>query len=125
MRGLMSGLWLPVVAYMAAIFVLSSLPTIPPPLGLRGIDKPEHYIAYAGLAAIVMRAVRGTRPGWRLGVVAVVAIAISAAYGATDELHQFFVPTRCCDILDWTADVLGAITGAGLMSAASYLRRGR
>jgi VanZ family protein len=45
--------------------------------------------------------------------VAALALAIAAAYGIFDELHQSFVPGRSADILDWFADVCGALIGIG------------
>jgi len=32
-------------------------------------------------------------------------------YGATDEIHQYFVPNRDSDVFDWLADVVGALVG--------------
>jgi VanZ family protein len=30
-------------------------------------------------------------------------------YGASDEIHQYFVPNRSSELGDWAADVLGVI----------------
>ena len=50
-------LWAPVVLYMGAIFFVSSLsdPPVPPTT-----DKPLHWLAYLGLAVLVVRALAGT-----------------------------------------------------------------
>ncbi|MCA9424620.1 MAG: VanZ family protein, partial [Candidatus Omnitrophica bacterium] len=37
-----------------------------------------------------------------------IAIALSALYGISDEFHQSFVPERTSDIFDWFADLVGA-----------------
>jgi len=37
---------------------------------------------------------------------------IGSAYGAIDEIHQYFVPGRNSDILDWVANTIGSILGA-------------
>jgi VanZ family protein len=42
---------------------------------------------------------------------------ISAVYGVIDEIHQYFVPGRDCNVWDWTADTIGAILGALAMMA--------
>lgn len=42
----------------------------------------------------------------------IVAIVIASAYGILDEIHQYFVPGRDCDPLDWFIDLLGASFGA-------------
>jgi VanZ family protein len=36
------------------------------------------------------------------------AALISALYGASDEIHQYFVPERSSEFLDWAADAIGA-----------------
>jgi len=40
------------------------------------------------------------------------AVLFSAAYGASDEIHQYFVPNRYCDIKDLLADTTGGLIGA-------------
>ncbi|MEG0375052.1 MAG: VanZ family protein [Raoultibacter sp.] len=42
----------------------------------------------------------------------VVAIVCSSLFGITDELHQYFVPGRMCDPLDWAVDTIAATVGA-------------
>jgi VanZ family protein len=37
------------------------------------------------------------------------ALLYCLLYGATDEIHQYFVPSRSCDIFDWFADATGAL----------------
>jgi VanZ family protein len=41
-----------------------------------------------------------------------IAAGIGSAYGILDEVHQFFVPGRDCNVWDWIADTLGAVIGA-------------
>ena len=96
---------------MAAIFFVSGLPHAPLPD--RVSDKTGHIVAYAGLALLCVRAVGG---GLRRRMVlrtAVLALTIAAAYGITDEGHQWFVPGRSADVFDWFADVSGALVGIG------------
>ena len=43
------------------------------------------------------------------GIKRVLAVLfIVSIYGVSDEFHQYFVPGRSCDFLDWGADTLGA-----------------
>ena len=42
-------------------------------------------------------------------------------YGATDELHQYFVPGRACMWQDWVLDIIGAFIGIGFVFI--YMRR--
>jgi VanZ family protein len=95
---------------MAAIFYVSSLPDPPVPVNS---DKGLHWLAYLGLAVLVVRAlVRGLPQRITMGVAAA-AIAITVGYGATDEVHQLFVPGRTGDIYDLMADAAGAVVGTG------------
>jgi len=86
------------LAEAVLIYIASSLPGsavgLPAPW-----DKLAHASAYA-LLALFLRA-GGLRPGaaWLLAVL----------YGASDELHQYFVPGRFSDPADLAADALGAL----------------
>ncbi len=40
------------------------------------------------------------------------AIFLGSLYGLADELHQYFVPNRYADPIDWVADTLGSAVGA-------------
>lgn len=119
-------LWLPVAAYMAAIFWFSSQPVLPGvallPAWLSH-DWLHHGAAYAGLALITLRAVAAG--AWR-GVTAatlLAAWAIAVVYGLTDEWHQSFVPGRTPDGRDVLADAAGAALGLGAAWAWSIIRR--
>jgi VanZ family protein len=115
-------LWLPVIIYMGALFFVSSLSTIPSPPG--GItDKHEHFFFYGILAALTLRALaKGEWRRIRLAT-ALGAIAISSAYGVSDEFHQRFVPGRDYEILDMVADAMGSAASTGLLWWWSIIRR--
>ena len=52
-------------------------------------------------------------------------MVLAAAYGITDEVHQYFVPGRMGIWQDWVADAVGALLGAWLAWFASgYLAKG-
>ncbi len=89
------------------------------PQGLLSQDKLLHAGAYAVLGALVAAALRarGAAPGRAVAL----AVLVAAAYGATDEWHQSYVPGRDADPLDWAADGVGALAGA----AAALVLRGR
>jgi VanZ family protein len=107
---------------MALLFFLSSLSTIPaPPSGFT--DKHEHFFFYGILGALSLRALaKGTWRGVTLATVAA-AIAISTAYGVSDEFHQRFVPGRDYEVLDMVADGLGAVMAAVLLWAWAIIKR--
>lgn len=114
-------LWLPVIAYMAMLFVFSSFSTVPSPPGDLSAYH-VHIAAYTGLGAITARAAgKGLRHvSWPA---VIVAIVISSLYGVTDEYHQRFVPGRSFDVLDMVADAIGSVVGACAVGAWSRIRR--
>ncbi|HEY0152734.1 MAG TPA: VanZ family protein [Longimicrobium sp.] len=108
--------WAPALLCMAAIFVASARPTIRLP-DVDNSDKMLHFAAYAGLGALLAYGGAASAAG-RLPL-----IAIGTLYGASDEVHQSFVPGRTPDLLDWVADTLGAI--AGVLAAHRFFSRRR
>jgi len=111
-------LWTAVALYLALIFALSSLQNPLPPLTSRVSDKVLHGVEYGGLGLLLGLALRGS--GLRAGRAAALALLLASLYGASDEIHQGFVPNRSCDLRDWVADTGGAALGA---LVAARLRR--
>jgi len=104
-------LWAPVAIYAVAIFLESSVSQVPAlPTGIS--DKDVHGLLYAGLSLLILRALAGA--DWRRVTIAasLTAVLLSAAYGASDEFHQRFVPGRTCDLADLAADTVGASVAA-------------
>ena len=99
---------------MVLIFVASSFPEPPVPLG--GFpDVGAHAIAYAVLGGLLLRSLANARwrnVTFRLGLA---AVALSALYGASDEFHQCFVTNRVADATDLIADTFGALVGVALV----------
>ena len=66
-----------------------------------------HFLEYAGLAVLIFNALYQTfgfsRP--------VLSVIISAAYAASDEIHQLFVEGRAFQLSDIAIDTLGAASG--------------
>jgi len=102
-------LWGPVAVYMLAIFILSSQSDVPLPHGLT--DKQGHSLGYLGLGITVTRACIGGLGAPVSLSRGLAAVALSVAYGATDEWHQSFVPGRTADLTDLRADATGAFLG--------------
>ena len=100
---------LPVVAYAGVIFFLSSRSSLPAPKVV-GFDKVAHFGVYGGLAFLAARGAHGY--GSTLRRAAFFGALLAAAYGATDEVHQSFVPGRTMEFGDLIADALGALAGA-------------
>jgi VanZ family protein len=115
-----AALWLPPLAYMAVIFHVSSEPNPLPEVTAVVWDKALHASEYAGLALLLARAFSGER----FSIVASLALAafLASAYGASDEFHQSFTPERDSDVLDWTADTVGAGLGAATYGLSAIAR---
>ena len=119
-RGLRGGLrsslrvWGPVWAAMALIFAGSAMSSLPS--AARAVDDALwHGVGYGLLAALLLRALASAR--WRsvTGRTALLAAALATAYGATDELHQWFVPGRAAEWSDLAADATGAAVACGAL----------
>jgi VanZ family protein len=111
--------WLPPIGYMAAIFVVSSLPT--PQIGGEIPDYFLHALEYFLLALLLVRLFlakqffqgnRGDFANWQRACLLAVIIAI--AYGISDEIHQYFVPGRHCSLHDMVSDTVGALIAYGV-----------
>ncbi len=104
--------WLPAIAVMVVIFVLSSQS------GLRvyddvAVDRPfrisGHLLAFASLAALLLVALsHGRRPRLRD---AAIAFGLTVLFAISDELHQSFVPDRAGRLDDVVTDAIGALLG--------------
>ncbi len=101
--------WVPVLVYMGVIFLLSADSTPPAPASIS--DKTLHVVAYAGLAVLLFRAVAGGVAARMTAHAAALTLFITTAYGASDELHQMFVPGRSPEVYDLFADAVGGALG--------------
>ena len=103
MSGSFARLWLPVLAWAALIFALSSVPDLG--TGLGGWDTVLRKLAHAGeyavLGALLVRA------SGRAGL----AVGLGAAYAITDEIHQTFVAGRAGSPVDVAIDAVGVLLG--------------
>jgi VanZ family protein len=103
--------WLPVVAWAALIFTLSSIPDLG--TGLGGWDlvlrKIAHAAEYAVLGALLFRALGRELP----------AVAIGIAYAVTDEVHQAFVSGRHGAPVDVLVDAVGVLVGVYVLGRAA------
>jgi VanZ family protein len=114
------------IVYCWIIFLLSSIHGSAFVVQLiSSYDLVCHAVLYGGLgwlAAMTLRAGPVPSKGWRLWVG---PMAFVAVYGATDELHQMFVPGRFCAVSDWAADVAGGAAAQLAFPLKIYLDRRR
>jgi VanZ family protein len=108
--------WIPAVAWALVIFNLSAAPTLPSP-EILGFDKVAHFGAYGLLGVLLAFATDRSR------LPIAVAAVLGVAYGATDEIHQMFVPGRSPDVLDWCADAAGVLAACYLYTRWRLRRR--
>lgn len=108
-----------------SIFMLSSRSKLPLPdsVVFPGMDKVLHALAF-GCFAFAFSYWLGsvlwkTKPFLCILIVCVAA----ACYGASDEIHQMFVPGRDASVYDWIADCTGALIASLLRTA--LVRRAR
>ena len=114
-------LWLPVVAYMAAIFYVSSLQHPPVPADIP--DVRLHAAAYFGLMVVVTRAIAHGRWSGVTLVTLGLAWLITVMYGASDEWHQMHVASRTAELHDLIADAIGAFAAGVTLKAWVIIRR--
>ena len=113
--------WLPVLLYTSLIFLLSGMSNPPIPGGLSG--DALHYPEYAVLALLLARALQAGRPGAARPADLLWAVVLSLLFGATDEVHQAFIPDRVPDLRDWLHDGIGACAGAFSWAIWRWIRR--
>ncbi len=102
--------WLPLLAWMGLIFVLSAQPDLPhAPTDWVDtlLKKGGHAAAFGVLAWLYLRALRGRGPS--SARLRLVSFALTILYAASDEFHQAFVPGRNPRLSDVLIDGLGAM----------------
>jgi len=103
----------PLGIYWIILFILTSLPSDSFIDTFKFSDKIKHFAAYLILSLLLSLAFH-FQEKWeavkkKFYLYSVVAISV---YGCLDEIHQMFIPNRSAEVLDWVADVTGAVLGA-------------
>jgi VanZ family protein len=80
-------------------------------------DKVLHFIAYALLGALFLRAFKTSRIKNNIKLMVILSVLLSSLYGISDEIHQYFVPYRDADLMDVLADTLGGLMGVYIYQA--------
>jgi len=108
--------WGLVLLWTAGIFILSSSPHPLGPLSRlacsEAIGRIAHAGEYAGLVALLYRAVARGEGGRRASLV---SLGLALAYALFDELHQQFTPGRDCELADLGYDLVGMTVALGLI----------
>jgi VanZ family protein len=114
--------WLPVLVYCLIIFIQSSFPATEHIPEFDYSDKLLHAAVYAVLGLLLYRALSAMRKRPSTVSLVVLSILMTALYGASDEVHQYFVPTRQAEFLDFAADAAGGIIGV-MIAVVIYRNR--
>lgn len=117
--------WGPVIAWMALIFLLSSLPKEAIPVsGGETVSAIAHLLEYGVLALLLSKALEASSGVWSRSMPRFAAsIAITLLYGLSDEWHQSFVPGRSSSLSDLGVDAAGAVLALSLASWKGRLSR--
>lgn len=140
--------WVPVALWVAVIFALSgeqfsdantatwlssmsflhALGFSPDALevGHRIVRKSAHFVEYAVLSLLAVRALRWTRPEMKAPPLLVTALGVAALCAGADELWQGMgTLTRSGTVGDVVLDAVGACVGAvvGVMYVSRHRRR--
>ena len=124
--------WIAVVLCMGAIFYFSAQTgdtsqgtsdelafLLNIPFGSFIVRKGAHFLEFAGLAVLIFNALHSTCGKFR----PYLSFVITAAYAATDEIHQLFVEGRACRFFDWLVDCSGAAAALIFISFLIILSR--
>jgi len=112
---------LPALLYYSLIFFFSSR-SIELKADIPFMDKVIHLLEFAVLGFLLSFGFFLSLK-YHLKVKAYLTFLSGTLLGALDELHQYFVPARSTEILDWMVDVLGILVG--LLVFISLFRRAK
>ena len=100
-------IWIPAILWSIIIFYLSAIPnleaTSDPTVNFL-TRKAAHIVEYGALAIFIYLPTKNFS----------VSALLSTLYGATDEFHQNFVPTREFHFSDIGFDFLGSLVGVAI-----------
>lgn len=104
--------WLPAVAWMVLIFVLSSQSGLAATEDV-DVERPlrglAHLVSFGILAGLLLFALAGFRRPTL--ATAAVALGLATLYAVIDEWHQSMVPSRTGRVEDVVTDTVGALIG--------------
>jgi VanZ family protein len=107
--------YLPLVIYWIIIFILTTIPGKDIPYFFPNQDKYTHSLAYFVLAVMLTLCLHFQSQFPLLNSKTFLfALIFVLLYGALDEFHQYFIPSRSCDFFDWISDAIGGSIGVFL-----------
>lgn len=85
------------------------------------VRKGAHFLEYLGLGISLFWTVRDLRmkhgrvPDGLAGRAVLVPWVVGVLYAVTDEVHQYFVPGRSCELRDVLIDACGVAAGVAIV----------
>lgn len=112
--------------YMVAIWVMSSMPDnavveLPDSKWDAGIKESLHLVEFGILYVLLVLALLTFKGLTRKRNI--VLMFIASLYGITDEIHQYFVPSRSSTIIDVAKDIIGVLVASWIMYGAYHKKR--
>jgi VanZ family protein len=102
--------YIPLAIYWVVIFIATTIPVDKMPKLFIAQDKLEHFAAYFFLEILLALTFHFQNKSEFLKQKPIFfSIAVLIIYAAFDEIHQYFIPGRYADVLDWVADVIGGL----------------
>ena len=101
--------WLPTIAWMGLIFILSSRQTVQTTefyLADFILKKTAHLLEYAVLATLIYHSLKNTHP-LSQDKIFTLAFTLTLLYAISDETHQLYVPHRTGTVRDIFIDAIG------------------
>ncbi len=111
------------LAYMAAIWIMSSNPSdalveLPNQSVDRFIKESLHLVEFGILYVLLVLAALTT--GHFTTVMSFVFMGVAILYGLLDEIHQSFVPYRSATVIDFVKDVIGVLAASHFIHHAYF-----
>lgn len=99
----------PLVIYWIVLLAATSFPTIKVPTTSIS-DKGYHFIAYFGLGVLLnLTLIFQNKYPLLKKKNSFYTLLIGSIYGIFDEIHQYFIPGRSMEFLDFVADFIGLV----------------
>jgi LPXTG-motif cell wall-anchored protein len=112
--------------WVGLIFVLSGIQNASLDFEVPGITVNsffKHFIEYAILGALTFNLFRQVFKNRNRAII--YSVIFPFIYGVSDEIHQYFVPTRISDYPDVIVDTIGGLAGVLFLLLIFYLIRKR
>ncbi|WP_282033694.1 VanZ family protein [Metabacillus indicus] len=113
------------ILYMILIWILSSLPAdaiIKTPFSFDRLMKESLHLIEFGILYWLIALAFAANGRWTAKA-SVLAAVISILYGATDEIHQYFVPYRSATVIDLVKDAIGVLVSFYIMKVTYFAER--